>query len=216
MMYLFDPFRVSKRAAGLVLPLLLGLLAGVFAAGAAAMVEPGRAAPGFRLQNLDGDTVQLEQWKGRWVILEWTNPDCPFVQKHYNSGNMQALQQFAAARQVVWVQINSTNPAHPEFRSPSVMRTWNQSARAVPAQAVLDPQGIVGRAYGARTTPQMVLINPAGVIVYHGAIDSIRSANTADVPKATPLLRQALEEGLAGKPVTTPSTTPYGCSVKYA
>jgi dienelactone hydrolase len=95
------------------------------------------------------------------------------------------------------------------------MRTWNQSARAVPAQAVLDPQGIVGRAYGARTTPQMVLINPAGVIAYHGAIDSIRSANTADIPKATPFLRQSLEEVLAGKPVTIPSTTPYGCSVKY-
>jgi len=214
-MHPYESSWASRRAAGLLLALLLGLFTGVYAAGAAAMVEPGRAAPGFRLQNLDGETVLLEQWKGRWVILEWTNPDCPFVQKHYSSGSMQALQQVAAARQVMWVQINSTNPAHPEFRTPSVMRAWNQSARAFPAQAVLDPQGIVGRAYGARTTPQMVLINPAGVIVYHGAIDSIRSANPADIPKATPFLRQALEESLAGKPVTTPSTTPYGCSVKY-
>lgn len=194
---------------------LMAIVSAVVSTLVLAMVEPGRAAPGFRLQNLDGESVQLEQWRGRWVVLEWTNPDCPFVQKHYTSGNMQALQQFAASRQVVWVQINSTNPAHPEFRAPAAMRAWNQAQRAVPGQAVLDPQGIAGRAYGARTTPQMVLINPSGVIVYHGAIDSIRSASAADIPKATPLLRQALEEGLAGKPVTTPSSTPYGCSVKY-
>ena len=202
--------------AGFAWTLALALCFAGFGTMAQTMVEPGRPAPGFRLQNLDGESVQLAQWRGRWVVLEWTNPDCPFVQKHYNSGNMQALQQFAAARQVVWIQINSTHPAHPEFRAPAVMRSWNQSVRAVPGDAVLDPQGIVGRAFGARTTPQMVLIDPAGLIVYHGAIDSIRSANAADIPKAVPYLRQAIEESLAGKAVTTPSSTPYGCSVKYA
>ena len=183
---------------------------------AKAMIEPGKAAPGFRLQSLDAETITLEQFKGRWVVLEWTNPDCPFVQKHYNASNMQALQHFAASNKLIWLQINSTHPGHPEYRSASVMKAWNTQQQAKPSYGLLDPQGMVGRAYGARTTPQMVLINPVGVIVYHGAIDSIRSANPADIPKAVSYLRQAIEESLAGKAVSTTTSVPYGCSVKYA
>ena len=191
------------------------ILAGLFSA-AFAMVEPGKPAPGFRLQSLEGETVTLEQFKGRWVVLEWTNPDCPFVQKHYGSSNMQSLQRFAAAQNVVWVQINSTHPGHSDYRPPAAMKAWNAEQKATPAFALLDPQGIVGRAYGAKTTPQLALVNPTGVLAYHGAIDSVRSANPADIPKAIPFLRKAVEEGLAGKAISTPSSVPYGCSVKYA
>jgi hypothetical protein len=183
---------------------------------AVAMVEPGKAAPGFRLQSLESDTVTLEQFKGRWVVLEWVNPDCPFVQKHYSASNMQSLQQFAVTHKLVWLQINSTHPGHPEYRTASAMKAWNAQQQAKPSYGLLDPQGIVGRAYGAKTTPQMVLINPSGLLVYHGAIDSIRSASPADIPKAIPYLRQAIEESLAGKAVSTATSVPYGCSVKYA
>ena len=189
----------------------IGTLAPAFA-----MLEPGKPAPGFRLQSLEGETITLEQFKGRWVVLEWVNPDCPFVQKHYGASNMQSLQQFAAAKKLVWLQINSTHPGHSEYRAPGVMKAWNTQQQAAPSHGLLDPQGIVGRAFGAKTTPQMALISPSGVLVYHGAIDSIRSANPADIPKAIPYLRQAIEESLAGKPVSTPTSVPYGCSVKYA
>ncbi|MFN5151773.1 MAG: redoxin domain-containing protein [Burkholderiales bacterium] len=191
------------------------LLTGLFCQ-SHAMIEPGKAAPGFRLQSLDGQTITLEQFKGSWVVLEWTNPDCPFVQKHYNAANMQTLQEFATSKKHIWLQINSTHPGHPEFRNANAMKAWNTEQQARPSYGLLDPQGIVGRAYGAKTTPQMVLINPAGTIIYHGAIDSIRSASPGDIPKAIPFLRQAIEESAAGKPVTNPSSVPYGCSVKYA
>lgn len=182
---------------------------------ARAAADPGQAAPDFRATDLLGKTVSITGLKGRWVALEWTNPECPFVQKHYNSGNMQSTQQQASAANVVWVQINSTTPKHSDYKSPEQMAAWNKNMKAVVSHAVLDPQGIIGRAYGAKTTPQMVLINPDGRVVYHGAIDSIRSANPADIPKATNYMRDAMTEALTGKTVRTPSSTPYGCSVKY-
>ncbi len=182
---------------------------------ARAAADPGQAAPDFRATDLLGKTVSIAGLKGRWIALEWTNPECPFVQKHYNSANMQSTQQQATAANVVWVQINSTTPKHGDYKSPEQMTAWNKEMKAVVSHAVLDPQGIIGRAYGAKTTPQMVLINPDGRVVYHGAIDSIRSANPADIPKATNYMKQAMTEALAGKPVGTPSSTPYGCSVKY-
>ncbi|NDE93706.1 MAG: thioredoxin family protein [Betaproteobacteria bacterium] len=187
-----------------------------FACQAMAMVETGKTAPGFRLQSLESETVTLEQFKGRWVVLEWVNPNCPFVQKHYSASNMQSLQQYATTNKFIWLQINSTHPGHPEYRTASAMKAWNAQQQAKPSFGLLDPQGIVGRAYGARTTPQMVLISPTGVLVYHGAIDSIRSASPGDIPKAIPYLRQAIEESLAGKAVSTATSVPYGCSVKYA
>jgi peroxiredoxin len=180
-----------------------------------AAAEPGQPAPDFRLTDLSGQQVSLTGLRGRWVILEWTNPECPFVQKHYNSGNMQSTQQQAAAAKVVWVQINSTTPNHSDYRTPEQMRAWNASVKSVHAHAALDPEGRVGKAYGARTTPQMVLIQPDGKVAYHGAIDSIRSASAADIPKATNYVKQAMTEALAGKPVSVASSTPYGCSVKY-
>ena len=177
--------------------------------------EPGKAAPPIQLNDLDAKPLTLADLKGRWVALEWTNPECPFVQKHYNSGNMQATQLEASKRQFVWVQINSTRADHAEYKTAAQMKAWNAEKKAMPAHATLDQQGKTGRAYGAKTTPQIVLINPEGVVVYNGAIDSVRSANPADIAKATNYAKQAMAELSAGKPVSIASTTPYGCSIKY-
>jgi hypothetical protein len=182
---------------------------------AQAAAEPGKPAPALHLLDLDGKPLALSDLKGRWVALEWTNPECPFVQKHYNSGNMQDTQQHAAKNKFVWVQINSTNPNHSEYKTPAQMKAWNAEKKAVPAHATLDQGGKTGKGYGARTTPQIVLINPQGLVVYNGAIDSVRSANPADIAKATNYAKQAMSELAAGKPVSLPSTTPYGCSIKY-
>jgi hypothetical protein len=180
-----------------------------------AAAEPGKPAPALHLSDLEGKPLSLSDLKGKWVALEWTNPECPFVKKHYDSGNMQGTQQEAAKQNFVWVQINSTNPNHSEYKSPAQMRAWNSERKAAPAHATLDQQGKTGKAYGARTTPQIVLINPQGMVVYNGAIDSVRSANPADIAKATNYATQAIAEIAAGKPVSVASTTPYGCSIKY-
>lgn len=180
-----------------------------------AAAELGRKAPALSVTGVDGKPVNLADYAGRWVVLEWTNPDCPFVQKHYNSGNMQATQKFAQEKQVVWIQINSTNPSHGDYKTPQQMAQWNSAMKAVLSVATLDQRGTTGKAYGAKTTPQIVLINPSGNVVYQGAIDSIRSANEADIPKAVNYVRQAITEVFSGKPVSIASSVPYGCSVKY-
>ncbi len=180
-----------------------------------AAAEPGKPAPVLTLIDLDGKAITLNDFKGRWLALEWTNPDCPFVQKHYKSGNMQATQRLAADKKVMWLQVNSTNANHREYKSPAQMKAWNAEMQATSSHSALDQGGKTGKAYGAKTTPEMVLINPEGIIVYHGAIDSIRSANPADIPKATNYMAQAINEALAGKPLTVASSSPYGCTVKY-
>lgn len=203
-------------------PLIVGLSLGLIGAAfitpsrtVYALADSGSSAPPLQVMDLGGKPVQLADYKGRWVALEWTNPECPFVQKHYNSGNMQATQREALEKKVVWIQINSTNPNHSDYKPPDTMRAWNASMRAQPTHATLDQDGKTGMAYGAKTTPQMVLINPEGKVVYHGAIDSIRSANPADIPKATNYMKQAINEALSGKSVSVPTSVPYGCSVKY-
>lgn len=195
--------------------LSIGLLAALLPSLAAASAEPGKPAPVISVVDLDGKAIVLHDLKGRWVALEWTNPECPFVQKHYNSKNMQETQKFAADNKIAWVQINSTNPSHGDYKTPQQMKSWNAAMKAALSHATLDNAGKTGKAYGAKTTPQMVLINPQGTVVYNGAIDSIRSANPADIPKATNYFKQAMAESMAGKPVSMPSTTPYGCSIKY-
>lgn len=183
--------------------------------GLKAAAPAGGVAPGFSLTDLKGKPFALQDYAGRWVALEWTNPDCPFVQKHYNSGNMQSTQKQAMDAKVVWIQINSTNPNHSDYKTPEAMLAWNIEMKAQVAHAALDADGKVGKTYGAKTTPQMVLIDPKGVVIYHGAIDSIRSASAGDIPKATNYMKQAMAEVLAGKPVSVSESTPYGCSVKY-
>ena len=186
------------------------LSATVFAA-----APPGQMAPEFSLPATDGKARKLSEFKGKWVVLEWVNPGCPYVQKHYVSKNMQTLQKDGGGKGVVWLAVNSTNPSHQDYLKPAAMGDWMKSQGGSPQATLMDESGDAGRAYSARTTPQMLLINPEGRVVYNGAIDDKRSSNPADVKNAKNHLRVALDEGLAGKPVSVASTTPYGCSVKY-
>jgi peroxiredoxin len=201
----------AQLAAVVLVPLSLLPLAP-----AQAQAQPGQAAPAIATVDVAGKPVNLAAFKGRYVVLEWFNPSCPFVVKHYASGNMQSLQKRFTGENVAWIAINSTAADHPEFLQPAKAGAWMTEQKGTPTHVVLDAPGTIGRAFGARTTPQMVIIDPKGQVVFNGAIDSIRSANAADVPKATNFLVQAFGELRAGKPVSNASPAPYGCSVKYA
>lgn len=179
-----------------------------------AAASVGQPAPGFTLTDTAGKPVRLADFKGRTVVLEWNNPACPFVRKHYQ-GNMQALQKEAAAQGVVWLAINSTETASGDYLSPAQLARWMQDKQAAPTATLMDEDGTAGRAYGARVTPHMYIVNAQGVLVYAGGIDSIPSARVDDIPKATNFVRQALAEIKAGKPVSVATSQAYGCSVKY-
>ena len=189
--------------------------AATLTAGAALAANPGQAAPDFSLSGTDGKPAKLADHKGKWVVLEWVNPGCPYVQKHYDSNNMQALQKEYGGKNVVWLAVNSTKSSHYDYMKPAALQGWMKEKDAAPRATLMDEDGTVGRAYDARTTPQMYIVNPEGKFVYVGAIDDKRSANPADVKTAKNYVRVALNEALAGKPVTAASTTPYGCTVKY-
>lgn len=185
-------------------------------AGVSAAAVVGQPAPAFTAVDASGRTVSLADFKGKHVVLEWVNPGCPYVMKHYGAGNMQATQKFAVDKGVVWLSINSTSQDASDYLAPAAMATWMGNQKAVPTATLIDSEGKVGRAYGARTTPHMYIVDPAGKLAYAGAIDSKASSNPADIPAATNHIKQALGESLAGKPVSTPITRPYGCSVKYS
>ena len=178
-------------------------------------VNPGQPAPDFTLSDLAGKPVKLADLKGKFVVLEWVNPECPYVQKHYDSANMQTLQKEFGAKQVAWLAINSTREGHAEFKSPQQMAGWMKQKGGAPAATLLDRDSKVGKLYGAATTPHMYVIDPKGTLVYAGAIDDKRSTNPADVKTAKNYVRVALGESMAGKAVSTASTSPYGCTVKY-
>ena len=175
----------------------------------------GSAAPDFSLTDAKGKAHSLSQYKGKYVVLEWFNPECPFVKKHYGSGNMQKLQEEYTSKGITWLTIDSSAPGSEGSLSADaaskVMTGWKTRQTAL----LLDPDGKAGRAYGAKNTPNMVVINPEGKIVYEGAIDSKATPNPADIPSSTNYVKVALDESLEGKPVTTSTTKPYGCSVKY-
>ena len=187
----------------------------LFAALPAQAITVGVTAPDFSLQSVGAGTVKLSQYRGKYVVLEWVNPECPYVRKHYGSANMQRLQKDFTARDVVWLSINSTRAGHAEYKPPAEMAAWMKQMNAAPSATLLDPKGEAGRAYGARTTPHMYIVDPKGVLAYAGAIDDKRSTDPEDVKTARNFVRAALDELLAGKPVTNASTSPYGCSVKY-
>ena len=187
----------------------------LIAAGVAGAVVSGAVAPGFTITDTAGKAVQLADYKGKYVVLEWTNPECPFVRSHYSSGNMQGLQKEWGSRNVVWLTINSTNATHYEFKAPREMKAWMEAQGAAPAATLLDSTSGTGRAYSAKTTPHMFVVDPGGKVIYAGAIDDKRSANPADAKSANNYVRAALTEAMSGKPVTVANTTPYGCSIKY-
>lgn len=186
-------------------------------AGSAALAAPavGQAAPDFTLKDTAGKTVRLSDFRGKHVVLEWTNPGCPYVRKHYDSGNMPATIQDATGRGVVWLSVNSTERASGDWLEPGKLAAWIGERKARPTGVLMDEEGSTGRAYGARTTPHLYIVDPQGRLAYAGGIDSIPSANPADIPRATNFVRLALDELLAGKPASQPTTRPYGCSIKY-
>ncbi len=189
----------------------------VFATAALAghAVTVGQPAPNFTLTDVTGKAVSLADFKGKHVVLEWTNPGCPFVQKHYLSDNMQSLQRDAKAKGVVWLTINSTEPKHQDYLAPAKLALRMNGDWKSAADILMDETGKVGQLYSAKTTPHMYVIDPSGKLVYAGGIDDKRSANPADVKIAKNYVRAALDDALAGKPIAVATSTPYGCSVKY-
>jgi alkyl hydroperoxide reductase subunit AhpC len=176
--------------------------------------EIGKAAPAFRAVDTYGKTHSLDQYKGKWVVLEWLNHGCPFVRKHYGGGAMQALQKKYAGK-VVWLSIVSSAPGKQGHESNEGANALTKEKGAAPSAVLIDESGTVGRAYDARTTPHMFVINPQGNIVYMGGIDDKNSTRESDLQTARPHVDLALQEALAGKPVTVATSQPYGCSVKY-
>ena len=184
--------------------------------GAVAQAVIGQPAPAFSAVDANGKTVSLADFKGKHVVLEWVNPGCPYVQKHYNSGNMPATQKAAIAKGVTWLAVSSTAKDAGDYRAPKDLVGWIQGKGGAPSATLMDDSGKIGRAYGARTTPHMYLIDPQGKLLYAGAIDSKATSNPADIATATNYVNQAVGEVLAGKPVSQPTTRAYGCSIKYA
>ena len=178
--------------------------------------EVGRPAPAFKLPAADGRAVSLADFRGKTVVLEWNNPQCPFVRKHYDSGNMQRTQAAAAQAGVVWLTINSSAPGKQGHVNGAGAGAYLASSRAIPAHYLLDPAGQVGRLYDARTTPHLFVINGAGTLVYAGAIDDRPTANPDDIQGARNHVLAALADLRAGRSVSVPTSRPYGCSVKYA
>ena len=175
----------------------------------------GTNAPDFSLTDSRGKTQSVSQYKGKYVVLEWFNPECPFVRKHYGSDNMQKLQEEFTRKGIVWLTIDSNAPGLEGHLTAEEANAKIAEWKAKQTAFVLDPDGKAGRSYGAKNTPHMFVINPEGKIVYEGAIDSKATPNPADIASATNYVKVALDESLAGKTVSTANTRPYGCSVKY-
>jgi len=177
--------------------------------------EIGKPAPAFTLPTCESKSVSLSDYKGKVVVLEWTNYGCPFVMKHYGSGNMQKLQADAAAKGVVWLSICSSAPGKQGHAAPAdALKACSEKNSAATAY-LIDESGATGHAYRAKRTPEMYVINADGILVYHGAIDDKKSADPADIATAKNLVAAAIDETVAGKPVSIPETEAYGCSIKY-
>ncbi len=182
----------------------------------AAAAKVGELAPGFTTAATTGKSVSLADQRGKLVVLEWTNHDCPYVRKHYESGNMQALQGEITGQGIVWLTLISSSPGTQGYVTPKQADELTSTRKASPTAVLLDPTGVVGRAYGATNTPHMYVIDKAGLLVYAGAIDDRPTTRRSDVQGAHNYVRAALEDMAAGRPVQTPVTRAYGCTVKYA
>lgn len=178
-------------------------------------MKVGEQAPDFTTTASNGKTYRLADYRGKYVVLEWHNNGCPYVGKQYNSGNMQRLQKEWTSRGVIWFTILSSAPGKQGYVTASEENEYLAKMQATPTAALLDPTGKVGHLYDAKTSPQMVVIDPQGAVIYDGAIDDKPTTDLADVPGATNYVTLAIEQAMAGKQVETPATRPYGCSVKY-
>jgi hypothetical protein len=205
--------RASRRA---VMAAAVALGA-TFLMGSNAVAAPavGQKAPDFVAVDTAGKQHRLSDFAGKFVVLEWTNPGCPFVRKHYGSGNMPATQKAATEKGVVWLSVNSTERAASDYLTPAALDTWMKQQSAAPTAVLMDEDGVIGRAYAARTTPHLYIIDPKGVLVYAGGIDSIASSRAEDIKTATNYVSQALGEAFGGRPISAATTKPYGCSIKY-
>lgn len=175
----------------------------------------GEKAPDFTATDSNGKTEKLSDFADKFVVLEWSNRGCPYTQKHYDSGNMQRLQKEWTAKGVVWLTVISSAPGNQGYVTAQEENVWLKQINASPTAVLLDPKGDLGHLYDAKTTPQMFVINPQGILVYDGAIDDRPTTDTSDIRGAKNYVSAALSDAMAGKPVGTPTSRPYGCSVKY-
>lgn len=195
----------------------LGAVLGAMICSATAWaVEPGDAAPAFTVKNVKGEEVSLAKQKGKVVVLEWVNYECPFVKKHYGSGNIPKLQEKYTGKDVVWITVNSSAEGQQGYLAADDLAARSAKEGNKASQIVLDTDGTVGKAYGAKTTPQLVVIDKEGKVAYNGAIDSKATTEAADIASADSYISAALDSVLAGKTVDKAKTQPYGCGVKYA
>ena len=191
---------------------VLGSIAVAF--GATSKVAVGASAPAFETVDSTGKSVRLEDYKGKYVVLEWSNFGCPYVQKHYNSGNMQSLQKKYTAKGVVWLTIFSSGEGQQGYYQPAEL-TKLGAQKKMSSKLIPDPDGTLGKLYGAKNTPTMFVVNPEGNVIYMGGIDNKPTPDPEDIASAKNYVAAALDEALAGKPVTTPVSRPYGCGVHY-
>ncbi|SEF68217.1 Peroxiredoxin [Bryocella elongata] len=188
---------------------VLGLTTAAFA------LKPGDPAPDFKATDSNGKRESLAQYRGKFVVLEWTNRDCPYTRKHYESGNMEALQHEWTSKGVVWLSVLSSAEGQQGYATPQIENAYLAKMHAAPTAALLDPTGALGRLYNAKTTPHLFVIDPQGKLIYEGAIDDQPTPDPSSIKAAHNYVSAALTEALAGKPVIKPVTTAYGCSVKY-
>lgn len=172
-------------------------------------------APSFEGKGISGNVISSTDLNGSYIILEWFNWNCPFIVKHYKNGDMQRLQELAKSNNIVWLQVNSTNPSHQDYMSSADLVKLNKELKSHAVDMLLDSDGVIGQAFGARTTPHMFIIDPDGVLIYQGAIDSIRSTNPDDISKADPYILNAINNIISNESITVGTTRPYGCSIKY-
>jgi peroxiredoxin len=194
----------------------LALFAALALSPAAFAVRVGEAAPAFSGADSHGKQQALAAYHGKWVVLEWTNSECPYTRKHYESGNMQALQKQWTGKGVVWLTILSSAPGHQGYMTAAQENGYLAREHASPTAVLLDPSGAIGHLYEAKTTPHMFVIDPGGRLVYEGAIDDHPTADASDIPGSKNYVSQTLTAGLAGQPILPSFTRPYGCAVKYA
>jgi peroxiredoxin len=201
-------------AAAVIVALVLGMI-GIFDVAAGAAPQIGQAAPDFTAVDSQGNSVQLRSYRGKTIVLEWTNADCPYTRKHYTSGNMQSMQALAQQNGVVWLTVISSAPGKQGYVNGPAADALTQSRKAVPAAVLLDPSGALARLYEAKTTPHLFVIDKNGALQYMGGMDSIATTDDADIPRAEPYLKEAMLAVVQGNPAPHPVTKPYGCSIKY-
>jgi peroxiredoxin len=201
-------------AVAVIIASLVGII-GIFDSVAGAALQIGQIAPDFAATNSKGDPVRLSEYRGKTVVLEWTNADCPYTHKHYATGNMQAMQALAQKNGIVWLTVISSAPGKPGYVNGPAADALTQSRSAQPSAVLLDPTGTVARMYDAKTTPHMFVIDKDGALKYMGGIDSMATTSEEDIVRAEPYLKEAMLAIAAGQAAPHPVTKPYGCSIKY-